>query len=182
MMKPLGKHAVAALTVVALGDVSVGAVEAHARPIGFSAAYTCRVPMLGARSVTIDGTLAASPSRPTTGTPTRFRLRISSPSLRAPVAIHSWTATARIDVTGAQTASFQLAGSGGAVPAHQPISAGLTGGWTPKVRGAHQLRGGDVTVTANISRLRNVAAPCTPRHPRPVLATLVVASPHRARR
>jgi hypothetical protein len=172
MMKSLGKHALAAALTVTLGNFA--AVEAHARAAGFSAGYTCRVPVLGTRSVTINGMLTASPSPTTTDTPTRFRLHITSPSLRSPVPIGSWSATARIEVTGAQTASFRLTGSGGLVPAHQPITADVSGVWTPRARGTDRMRGGAVTIKANIPRLGNVTVPCVPKHPRPVVATLAV--------
>ncbi|GAA2071333.1 hypothetical protein GCM10009780_03310 [Actinomadura alba] len=171
-MESLGPHGLAAATLVTLGGV--GAVQAHAQPAAFSAGYICRVPVLGAKSVTINGTLTASPSRPTTDTATRFRLRISSLTLRSPVPIDSWNATAGIDVTGPRTSSFRLTGSGGSVPPHQPITADLTGVWTPRARGVHRLRSGDVTIRANISRFGSHTATCAPKDPRPVSATLVV--------
>jgi hypothetical protein len=177
MMKSLGKQAMAASTVVALGSVGAVAIQAHAHAAGFSAGYTCRVPVLGAKPVTINGTLTA-PGRTTTNTPARFHLHISSLSLRSPVTINSWNATARIDVTGAQTASFRLRGSGGSVPAHQPITGDLAGVWVPRARGTDQLRAGNVTIKANISPLGDVTVACTPTDPRPVAKTLVVTSPH----
>ncbi|MBC6460055.1 hypothetical protein [Actinomadura sp. HBU206391] len=176
MMKSLGKQALAVAAVVTLGNV--GAFQAHAGATGFSAGYTCRLPVLGTKPVTINGTLTTSPSRMTTGTPTRFRLHISSPGLRSPVPIESWNITAAIEVTGAQTASFRMTGSGGLIPARQPITADLAGVWTPRARGTHRLRGGNVTIRANVSRLGNVTVPCVPKEPRPVIATLVVTSPH----
>jgi hypothetical protein len=180
MMKSLGMKALAAATLITLGDA--GAVHAHARTGGFSAGYTCRVPVLGARHATVSGTLTASPSPATAGTPTRFRLRVSGLSLRSPVPIGSWSITARIEVTGAQTTSFRMTGSGRSVPAHQPINADLTGVWTPRTRGTHRLRADDVTIRADVPRLGKVTVPCVPRDPRPVLATLVVTSPHRTGR
>ena len=172
MTKSLAAMALAAATAVTLGDA--GAVQALGRTTGFSAGYTCRVPVLGTKLVTINGTMTTSPSPTTTNTPTRFRLHIASPGLRSPVPINSWNATARIEVTGAQRASFRLTGSGGPVAAHRPITADLAGVWTPGGRGTHRLRGGDVTIRANFARFGNVTVPCVPKDPRPVLATLVV--------
>ncbi|MCW2947181.1 MAG: hypothetical protein JWR24_3898 [Actinoallomurus sp.] len=180
MIESLGKRAMAAATMVALGGLGAVAVQAPARAAGFSVAYTCNVPLLGTKAVTINGTLTASPSRPATNTPTHFQLHISSLGLHSPVTINSWSATAGMDVSGAQTASFQLRGSGGSVPAHQPISGDLAGDWTPRARGTDQLRGGNVTIQGNISFLGNVTAPCVPKDPRPVIGTLTVNSPRHA--
>jgi hypothetical protein len=64
-----GKHVIAAAVLV------VG-VPAPARAAAFSAGYTCSVPVLGARPVTVAGALAASPYRPVAGRPVHFQLHI----------------------------------------------------------------------------------------------------------
>jgi hypothetical protein len=175
MIEFFGMRAISTATVVTVGGLGAVVIQVPARAAGFSAGYTCTVPVLGARSVTMSGTLTAWPSRPAVNTRTRFRLHISSLSLRSPVAINSWSAAAEIDVSGAQSASFRLAGSGASLPAHQPVTGDLAGYWTPRVRGTHELRAGNVTLRANMPLLGDVTALCTPNAPRPVLATLTVA-------
>jgi hypothetical protein len=106
-------------------------------------------------------------------TPTGFQLDFQS-DLAAPLDINSWTATADIDVSGAETAGFQLTGSGGAVPAGQSISGSMAGSWTPTAAGTDEFRGGVVTINANVVLLGNVTVPRTPNEPRPVGETLTV--------
>lgn len=178
MIETFGMRAISTATVVTVGGLGAVVIQVPARAAGFSAGYTCTVPVLGARSVTMSGTLTAWPSRPTVNTRTRFRLHISSLSLRSPVVINSWSAVAGIDVSGAQSASFRLAGSGNSLSAHQPVTGDLAGYWTPRVRGTHELRAGNVTLKANMPLLGDVTALCTPNAPRPVLATLTVAPSH----
>jgi hypothetical protein len=170
----------ATAAVVALGGIGAVAIQAPARAAGFSAAYTCVVPMLGTKTVTVDGTLTATPDPATAGTPTRLRLHISRLSLRSPVTINSWTATATIDVSGAQTASLRLTGTGRAVPARQQFAGDLSGDWTPSTHGTDRFRAGNVTLRADISLLGTMTVPCTPKDPRPVIATLTVTPPHHA--
>ncbi|MDN3359746.1 hypothetical protein [Actinomadura sp. DC4] len=174
MIGSLARRAAAASSVLALGGLGALALQAPAHASSFSASYTCNIPLSGSQAVTISGTLTASPSPSTTGTSTHFALHISNLSLSSPVAINSWTATAGIDVTGAQTASFQVSGSGGRVPANQPITGDLAGNWTPTVAGTDQFQGGNVTVKASVPLLGTLTVPCTPNAPRPVAETLTV--------
>lgn len=174
MIGSLARRVAAASTVVALGGLGALALQAPAHAADFSAAYTCDIPLSGSQAVTINGSLTASPNPSTAGTSTHFALHISSLSLSSPVAINSWSATADIDASGAETASFQVSGSGGSVPANQPITGDLAGDWTPTAAGTDQFQGGDVTVKANLSVLGNVTIPCTPNDPRPVAETLTV--------
>lgn len=174
MIGSLARRAVTASTVLALGGLGAVAVQAPAHASDFSAAYTCTIPLSGAQSVTITGSLTASPNPTTAGTSTHFALHISNLSLSSPVAINSWSATASIDASGAESASFQVSGSGGSVPANSPITGDLAGDWTPTAAGTDQFQGGAVTVKANLSILGNVTIPCTPNDPRPVAETLTV--------
>ncbi len=170
MTKSLGGAAVAGLILGGAFVVQPAAASA------FSAGYVCSVPVLGARPVLISGTLTASPERTQAGAAVRFRLHISALSLQSPVVLNSWSATAGIDVGGAQTASFRLTGSGGPVPPHQPISGDLTGVWVPRAHGVDRLKGGDVTIKASVPVLGNVISLCVPKAPRPVIETLTVLS------
>jgi hypothetical protein len=178
MIKSIGKHAMATATVIALAGTGAVAVQESARASDFSAAYTCTVPVLGARSVVINGTLTTLTNRVVVGQPVRFQLHIARLSLQTPVAIDSWTAVAGIDVTGAQAASFRMAGSGGPVAPHQPISGDLFGSWVPRARGVDRFRGGAVSITARVARVGVLTATCLPNTPRPVMETLMVL-PHR---
>jgi hypothetical protein len=78
-------------------------------------------------------------------------------------------------VTGAETAQFQLTGTGGPIPANQPITGTLTGTWTPTVAGTDEIAGGDVAITAQVVLLGAISLACTPVGPRPVGETLTVS-------
>ena len=174
MTRSLARRVAAASTVLALGGLATAALQAPARASDFSAAYTCDIPLSGSQTVTITGTLTASPNPSTVGTSTHFALHISNLSLSSPVAINSWSATAALDVTGAQSASFSVSGRGGSVPANQPITGDLAGDWTPTAAGTDQVQGGNVTVKASGSLLGTLTIPSTPNSPRPVAETLTV--------
>jgi hypothetical protein len=175
MIKTIGTHAMAATAVIALGGAGAVAAQAPARASAFAAAYTCTVPVLGSRPVVIRGTLTASSGRAAAGQPIQFQLHISSLSLQAPLTIDSWTAVAGIDVSGAQATAFRMAGSGGPVAPHRPITGDLYGSWTPRARGIDRFRGGNVAITARIARLGILTASCVPNTPRPVLESVAVA-------
>lgn len=178
MIKSIGKHATAAAAVAAIGAGTAVAVQEPARASAFAAAYTCSVPVLGARPVTIHGSLAASSGGAVAGRPVRFHLRISRMSLMSPVPIDSWSAVAGIDVSGARSGAFRMTGSGGALAPGRPISGDLTGSWTPRVHGTYRFRGGKVLISARVARLGVLSATCAPDTPRPVLETVAVAPPH----
>jgi hypothetical protein len=173
MIKSIGSHVMAA--AVGVGGFAVAPAEASA----FAASYTCAVPVLGSRPVMIRGTLTATSGRAVVGRPVQFQLHIDSLSLQTPVTIDSWTATAGVDVSGAQNSAFRMAGSGGPVNPRRPISGDLYGTWTPRVPGVDRFRGGDVTLGARIARVGMLSASCRPNTPRPVLETLPVQGPLR---
>lgn len=179
MIRFLGGHPLAMAAAVALGGLgAVGAPEpAHAA--AFSADYTCSVPLLGTRTVTVEGNLVVSPNRPVARRLVRVDLYVSRMSLRSPVAVDSWTATADIDVSGAQTTAFRVRGSGGPAPAYQPVTGALSGIWRPTVGGIDRLRVGKVVVTIRTSSFGNVTVSCEPNEPRPVAETLTVLIPRR---
>jgi hypothetical protein len=174
MIKSFGRHALATAATIALGGGAAVAPYGPAEASSFSATYTCSVPVLGARSVTFHGRLTASPDPATAGRSIRFHLRITRLSLLAPVVIDSWTAVAGIDVNGAQTTSFRVAGTGGPVTPRQPLVGDLFGAWTPRTPGTDRFRGGNVAITARIARVGQLTATCTPATPRPVMASVVV--------
>ena len=173
MIRSLARRIAAASAVATLGVLGAIATQAPAHASDFSAAYTCTFPLQGDQAVTITGSLTASPNPSTVNTPTHFQLNFST-DLTSPVDINSWSATADIDATGAETATFQMTGSGGAVPANQPISGELAGDWTPTAAGTDQFQGGNITINANVALLGDVTVPCTPSDPRPVAETLTV--------
>jgi hypothetical protein len=173
MIGSLARRVAIASTAAMLGALGAIAAQAPAHASDFSAEYTCTLPLEGAQPVTLTGSLTASPNPSTVNTPTNFQLHFTS-SLTAPVDINSWNATADIDASGAETATFQLTGSGGSVPANQPVSGDLAGDWTPTAAGTDQFQGGNVTINANVALLGDVTVPCTPNDPRPVAETLTV--------
>ncbi|GAA2080064.1 hypothetical protein [Actinomadura alba] len=173
MITSLGKHAVVAATVAALGGLMAIAAQKPAHAGSFSAAYTCTVPVLGSRIVGLDGWLT-SPGQTAAGSPAGFRLHISRLNLGSPVAIGSWNASAWVDVSGAESTSFQLTGSGGFVPARQPISGDLTGDWAPAAPGTDLLSVNSITLNVNTPVTGDVTVQCVPRLPRPVAETLMV--------
>jgi hypothetical protein len=173
-MYRLGKRAATAATVLALGGFGVVAPQVAANASTFSAPYTCNVPIEGNQSVTINGSLTATPNPAAVNTSVSFDLHVTSISISVPVTINSWSATADIDATGAQSASFNVKGSGGSVASGKPITGDLKGNWTPTAKGTDSFQGGNVSITANISLLGNITVPCTPKSPRPVGETLTV--------
>ena len=175
MVRTIGRRVVVGSTALALGGLGVLIAPSPALAADFSAAYTCTAPVLGTQSVTIGGSLTATPNPATAGTPVGFALHLTQISLRAPVAINSWTMTASLDVSGAEAATFQVTGSGGRVPANTPITGDLAGSWTPTAAGTDEVRGAAVTVNANVFLLGNVTVTCTPNDPRPVGETLTVS-------
>jgi len=171
----IGRRLAAGSTTLALSGLGVIVAQSPAHAADFSAAYTCTAPVLGTQSVTIAGSLTASPNPAAANTPVGFALHLSQISLVSPVAINSWTMTSTLQVSGAQTAQFQVSGSGGRVPANQPITGDLAGSWTPAAAGTDEIRGGDVVVKANVVLLGTVTVNCTPDDPQPVGETLTVS-------
>jgi hypothetical protein len=176
MITSLGKHAAVAATAVAVGGFGAIAAQAAApvaaRAAGFSAAYTCTGPMLGARSAVLEGWLT-SPGQTAVNRSTAFQLHIASLSLGAPFAIDSWTASARIGVGGAENSAFRVAGSGGFVAVGQPLSGDLSGEWAPTAIGTHALTVRNLTISAN-TPAGAVTAYCATGEPRPVAENLTV--------
>jgi hypothetical protein len=174
MIKTLSGRVTAGLAVMAAGGLGVMAVQTPANASNFSAGYTCTVPGVGTQTTTMNGSLTASPKPATVGRSTHFAMHLSSLSTPAPFAINSWSTTTAISVSGAQTASFQLRSSGGAVPAGGTISADAAGDWTPARAGTDQFQSGNVTITMNTAAYGNITISCTANSPRPNAETLTV--------
>jgi hypothetical protein len=175
MIGSLGRRLAIGSAAVALGGVSAIVLQSPALAATFSASYSCTAPVLGTQNATIDGTLTATPNPAAVGSPVSLKLHLAQISLRAPVAINSWTMTVNLDVTGAETATVAATGSGGRVPANQPITGDLSAGWTPSAAGTDQFRGASVVVKANVFLLGNLTINCTPVEPRPVGETVTVS-------
>jgi hypothetical protein len=170
------KVAATAATALALSGIAAIAVQSPAHASTFSATYSCSIPIVGTESVTVDGALTASPNPATAGSAVSFDLSVASLSLTSPLTINSWSATANVAGTGAESSSFQATGSGGTVSAGSPITnANLTGSWTPTASGTDQFEIGSFTITANVVLLGNVTAPCTPTGTQPISETLTVS-------
>jgi hypothetical protein len=155
-----------------VGCAAALAVSAPAHAAAFTAPYTCTTP-LGVQQVTVEGDWTATPDPATVGEPVAVALDITSLGLTAPLTINSWSATTAIEVSGSETASAEVAGSGGTVPANQPITADLSGTWTPTAAGTAELRNGTVTIKADVFLLGAMTVVCTPNEPRPVLTVTV---------
>jgi hypothetical protein len=175
MIGPKGRRLAAGVAALAIGAIGAVAVESPALAADFSAGYLCTAPILGTENVTIGGSLAATPNPATVGSPTTVNLHMSDISLRAPLTINSWSITAVLETSGAETAQFPVTGTGGRVPANGAITGDLTGTFTPTAAGTDEIRGGNVTVIANVFLIGNVTIACTPVDPRPVGETLTVS-------
>ncbi len=178
MITSLGKHAMSVTTVLAIGGLGLVANQASAQASGFSAAYTCNISNLGQTPAVLNGWL----SSPGTSyrEPGRFRLHISSLSLQAPVPITSWSATAWINVSGAENTTFQVSGSGAGVPTQGTIAGDLVGNWAPLVGGTDMLSVGGLEITAYSAEAGNVPVQCVPNGS-PVAEVLRVSSPYHGR-
>lgn len=173
-----GKAAVvtAAIALAGAGAGVAVAAQSPASASAFSETYSCNVPLSGTETVTANGSLTASPNPAASGSPVGFDLHIDSISLTSPVAINSWTATADIAGSGAESSSFTVSGSGGSIPANSAISnIDLTGNWTPSASGSDSFTVGDVTIKANVSLLGTQTVTCTPSGTVPVAETLSVS-------
>ncbi len=159
MITSFGKHALAAATAAALGGLGVAVAQTAARASGFSTAYTCTLPLLGSRAAVLDGWLT-SPGQAAVNGRTAFRLHIARLTLNSPVPIDSWSASASIAVRGAEASSFRVAGSGGFVPARQPLSGDLVGDWAPVVGGTDFMSVGGIEINANSAEAGNVPVQC----------------------
>ncbi|MDN3355426.1 hypothetical protein [Actinomadura sp. DC4] len=175
MTTMLGKHAATVTTALVIGGLGAIAAQAPAQASGFSAAFTCNISNFGQTPAILNGWLS-SPGTTFSG-PASFRLRISSLSLQAPIPIDSWSATAWINVRGAENTAFQVSGVGGAVPPQGAISGDLAGVWAPYVRGTDVLSVGGIELTANSAEAGNVSVQCVPNGA-PVAEVLRVASPY----
>jgi hypothetical protein len=173
----IGGKAAAIAAVITLGGAGTIAAAGPASASQVTATYSCNVPVAGTESVTVDGSLTATPNPATTGSAVSFDLDITSTNLSSPLAISSWTGTADIAGSGAESSSFTVTGSGGSIPAGQDVSdLNLTGSWTPSVAGTDQFVVGDVTLNADVKLLGNVTVTCTPTGTQPVAETLSVNS------
>jgi hypothetical protein len=179
MITSFGKHAVAAATVAAFGGLGVAVTHTPARASGFSTAYTCALPLLGSRAAILDGWLT-SPGQTAVNGRAAFRLHIARLTLNAPVPIDSWSASASIGVRGAEVSSFRVAGSGGFVPARQPLSGDLIGDWAPSRRGTDLLSVGSITISADTATAGTITAQCAPNEARQAAETLTVFPPYAA--
>ncbi|MDN3359667.1 hypothetical protein [Actinomadura sp. DC4] len=172
MITSIGKQAVAAATVVAAAGLTAQAAAHTARAAGFSTAYTCSGPMLGTRTAVLDGWLT-SPGQAAVNRPVDFQLHVASLGLGAPYPLHSWTASARVGVGGAENTAFRVTGSGESVPLGESLSGDLPGRWTPLANGTHELTVGAITIDAD-TPAGGLTAYCVPSGPHPVAATLTV--------
>lgn len=170
----LGRRAATTATVIALGGLGVVAAQAPAGASSFSTSYTCNS-ILGTQSISVSGTATATPNPAKVNTSVHAAVHVVT-TLSSPLTINSWSATLTANVSGAQTASFPLTGSGGSIPANQPVTADVAGNWTPTAVGTDQFQGGNLSIKASVAIFGTITATCTPNSPRPVAETLTVTS------
>ncbi|MGH3373869.1 MAG: hypothetical protein ACRDP6_03925 [Actinoallomurus sp.] len=175
MIPRIGSRAAATVAVLALGGAGAIAAQVPASASSFTATYSCEVPGAGTETSTIDASLTASPNPATSGSVVGFALDVARISVPSPVAISSWTATATIEGSGAETSAFDATVSGGSIPANQPITdVHMTGSWTPSASGTDSFVIGDITINMNAAALGNVTVSCTPSGAQPTAGTLTV--------
>jgi len=171
-----GGKAAAITAVVAIGGACAAvAVQSPASASSVSETYSCNT-SFGTKTVTAQGSLTATPNPAAAGSAVSFDLDITSTDLSAPVTINSWTATADIAGSGAESSAFTVTGSGGSIPSGQDISnLNLTGSWTPSAAGSDSFTVGDVTIKAQVTLLGTQTVTCTPTGTVPVAETLSVS-------
>jgi len=157
MPVPVARWAVIAAVV----PFAVLAAPLPALADAVSAPYVCSS-ILGDDNVTITGELVATPNPATAGSSVAFDLTVTDLGLTVPLRIKTWSGTAELNVSGAETGSFTLSGSGGPIPAGDAITGELTGGWTPSVAGTDTITGGAVDITADVQLVGTVSLTCTP--------------------
>jgi hypothetical protein len=163
------------LAVLAATGVATVAAQAPASASTFTATYSCSVPIVGTETATVDATLTATPNPATAGSAVSFALDVSSISLAPPLEVYSWSATAAISGSGAESSSFDATGSGGELPAGEDISdVDLSGSWTPSVDGTDTFVIGDIDITADVELLGDETVTCTPSGTQPTAETLTV--------
>lgn len=182
MIRLTGRGAAAVTTAVlavsglgAAGQTSARA-QTNPRAATLSADLTCNIGDLGQTAAVLDGWL--TPPGNSYDAPARFWLHISNLNLQAPFPIDSWNGTAWVDVSGTENTTFQVSGSGGAVPEQGALTGDLAGDWAPAVAGTHFLRVGGIEVTVNSAQAGTVVVQCVPNG-RPRAEVLQVAAPYR---
>jgi hypothetical protein len=171
MLRSFARYAAAATTLAAGGGIALFAVQAPAQAGGFASLFTCDVPLLGSTTVGVHGWLS-SPGRTVVNRPASFRLHIGRTGVGGPLPVDSWSASAWINVTGAENTAFRVAGSGGWAPG-QPFRGDLAGDWAPTVSGTDLLSIGRIKITVTGAATGTVTARCFPAD-RPVAETLTV--------
>ncbi|MEV6347100.1 hypothetical protein [Actinoplanes sp. NPDC051851] len=169
MSVPVARWAV----IAAVLPLGVLAAPLPALADAISAPYTCSS-ILGDDAVTITGDLTVSPNPATKGSAVSFDLSVTDLGITAPLRIKTWSGTANLVVSGAESATFALSGSGGPIAAGAAITGELSGSWTPSVAGTDTITGGEVAITADVQLIGDVELTCTPDAGQPTAATLTV--------
>lgn len=129
----------------------------------------------GSESVTFHGSLTATPNPATSGSAVSFVYDITSTNMSSPTTIKSWSATATIAGSGAQSSSFPAKGSGGKISSGNFGNVKLKGSWTPTKSGSDSFKIGNITVKVDLAVLGTQNATCKPTGTVPVAETLSVS-------
>jgi hypothetical protein len=165
----IGRAAVAA-GLVTLGTAGVVAAQSPAQASTFTGTYSC-TSVLGTSTISGSASLTATPNPATAGSPTHWVLSVSG--ISSPVTISSWSGSANVSISGAETAGFSLAGSGGTIPANTPSTVTMAGNWTPSATGSDDATIPSFSVTGRVL-FTSITVNCTAVSPIPVAETLTV--------
>ncbi|HEY3682798.1 MAG TPA: hypothetical protein VGL93_07140 [Streptosporangiaceae bacterium] len=160
----IGRRAASTAAILALGALgAVGVPAAANAATSVTATYTCHLPT-GDQSGDFTADVTLDPAAPTSGGAVNVTVDLTSIPFTAPVQINSYDATLAINVSGAETSSFNVTKSSSTpIPANSPITVtGMAGTWTPSAAGSDTLAPGTATVNANVAILGNVTVTCEP--------------------
>lgn len=157
-------RAASAAAILALGALGVLAAPGAAQAAtSVTANYTCDLPT-GSQSGDFTAEVTLDPAAPTAGQAVNVNVDLTQVPFTSPVAVNNYDASLTINVSGAETGSFDVTKSSDTgFGAGDPITvSGMTGTWTPSVAGTDTGTPGTATVNANVALLGDVTITCTP--------------------
>lgn len=157
-------RAASAAAILALGALGAVAVPAAAQAAdSVTATYTCHLPT-GDQTGDFTAEVTLDPAAPVAGQPVNVSVDLTQVPFTSPVQVNSYDATLTINVTGAETTSFDVTKSSDTpIPANDPITVeDMAGTWTPTVAGDDVGTPGNAVVNANVVLLGDVTITCEP--------------------
>lgn len=157
-------RAASAAAILALGALGVlVAPPAAQAATTVTANYTCSLPT-GDQTGDFTAEVTLDPAAPAAGQAVNVSVDLTQVPFTSPLNVNSYDATLTINVSGAETGSFDVTKSSDTgFGAGEPITvSGMTGSWTPSVAGTDTGTPGTAVVDANVTLLGNVTVTCTP--------------------